>query len=806
MHVATSEFLAGGGIMGALIRSHDWGATPLGPPEQWPQSLRTVVRLVLNTRHAMYIWWGPELTCLYNDAYSACIGPERHPASLGRPGREVWAEIWDIIGPQIEQVMAGRGATWHENHLVPITRNGVREDVYWTYSYSPIDDGASPDQVGGVLVVCNETTASVELAQRRQDELARQRQVFQQAPGFVIVMRGEDHQVEFVNDAHERTFGSSDWHGRPIRDAFPDIEGQGFFELLDGVYRTGVAHVATAAPATFRPPGASVPQHRLLDFIYAPVLEADGTVSGIFCEGFDVTERQQVQEALRASEEQLRLAVEAADVGLWDVDLVVGTLYWPARVKAMFGISAERAVSMDDFYAGLHPEDRDATTVSFAAACDPAQRALYDVEYRTIGSEDGRLRWVAAKGRGVFDPQGRCIRVIGTAIDISARKAAEAALRASEEKLRESDRRKTEFLAMLGHELRNPLAPIASASALLMRAYDHHDVVLQAGEVICRQVSHMTELVDDLLDVSRVTQGLIAIEKVPVDLKELVHSALEQTRPLMEAHAHTVSLRLPPAAVWVLGDATRLVQTLANLLSNAAKYTPDAGFVTVTLDTINATATARLSVRDTGNGIEGALLPHVFDLFVQAERTPDRSLGGLGVGLALVKALVDLHGGRIEVASSGKGQGSEFTLHLPVVSAPPKPVGRQEQDMKLAKPSRILLTDDNIDAAETLAALLQLDGHEVVVCHAATAALAQAKESEFDAYLLDIGLPDMTGLELARSLRQLSSQRNAVYIAVTGYGLKADREAATVAGFDHHLIKPVDFEALRQLLTRPVVN
>ena len=239
-----------------------------------------------------------------------------------------------------------------------------------------------------------------------------------------------------------------------------------------------------------------------------------------------MTERQRAEEALRSSEEQLRLAVDAADVGLWDVDLVASTLYWPPRVKAMFGISADCHVSMDDFYAGLHPADRDATASSFAAACDPDQRALYDVEYRTIGKEDGRVRWVAAKGRGVFDDESRCVRVIGAALGISTRKAAEAALRQSEERLRESDRRKTEFLAMLGHELRNPLAPIASASALLARAVDRPEVVLRASEVIHRQVRHMTDLVDDLLDVSRVTQGLIAIDKVPVDLKAVVHLSL----------------------------------------------------------------------------------------------------------------------------------------------------------------------------------------------------------------------------------------------------------------------------------------
>ncbi len=228
------EFLKGGGEMGARMRAFSWDEHPLGPVETWPQPLRTALRLLLNTGHPMYIWWGPQLYCFYNDAYRQSIGAERHPASLGRPGAEVWAEIWEIIGPQIEHVMSGGGATWHENALVPITRDGRREDVYWTYSYGPIDDRVAASGVGGVLVVCTETTATVLAEKQRTEQMVRQRRVFEQAPAFIIIMRGPEHVVEFLNDAHRVVFGSDDWLGKKIRDAFPSIEGQGFFEKLDG--------------------------------------------------------------------------------------------------------------------------------------------------------------------------------------------------------------------------------------------------------------------------------------------------------------------------------------------------------------------------------------------------------------------------------------------------------------------------------------------------------------------------------------------------------------------------------------------
>jgi two-component sensor histidine kinase len=284
-------FLAGGGEMGDVIRGHDWEATSLGAPGTWPHALRTAVRLILNTGHPMYIFWGPELLCFYNDAYRTSIGPERHPGSLGQPAREVWAEIWEIIGPQIDQVMTGQGATWHENQLVPITRNGRREEIYWTYSYGPIHDETAEKDVGGVLVVCTETTAAVLAERRLAADVARQRRLFEQAPSFVIIMRGAEHVVEFVNQAHLHAFASADWVGKPIREAFPDIARQGFFELIDGVYQTGEVYRAQGAEVRYHFPPTDRQETRYLDFIYAPLLGEDGCVTGVFCEGYDVTER-----------------------------------------------------------------------------------------------------------------------------------------------------------------------------------------------------------------------------------------------------------------------------------------------------------------------------------------------------------------------------------------------------------------------------------------------------------------------------------------------------------------------------------
>ncbi len=289
------NFLAGGGEMGARMRIRDWSLTPVGPPENWPQSLKTSVRLLLSTGHPMFIWWGPRLIQFYNDAYRQSIGPERHPSALGQEGRACWDEIWPIIGPQIEQVMSGRGSTWHENALVPITRNGQREDVYWTYSYSPIDDPASPTGVGGVLVVCTETTAAV-LAQRK---LAFEReqfaQLFEQAPVFMARLSGADHRFELANPAYLTLVGQRDVIGKSVAEVLPEAAGQGYVELLDQVYRTGRALSFGGSKYAYQeaPDGPVV--ERLLDFVYQPIKTADGTTTGVFVVGVDMTGRTQVQ-------------------------------------------------------------------------------------------------------------------------------------------------------------------------------------------------------------------------------------------------------------------------------------------------------------------------------------------------------------------------------------------------------------------------------------------------------------------------------------------------------------------------------
>jgi two-component sensor histidine kinase len=301
------DFLAGGGEMGALMRAFDWTKSALGPPERWPQSLRVTVRLLLNTGHPMFIWWGPDLIQFYNDAYRRTLGPERHPSALGQPGRECWAEIWDIIGPQIDYVMAGKGSTWDEDRLVPVTRNGRREDVWWTYSYGPIDVEGG---VGGVLVVCNDVTAQHLTNEALKDQSRSLMQLFELAPSFMAVLRGPDHVFELANAAYRTLLGDRDIVGRPVREVIPEAEGQGYFDLLDKVYRTGETHVGRRMPLALRIAGGMPSKQLFLDFVYAPIVEVNREISGVFVEGVDVTEHMRAEEHLRLINDELQHRVK----------------------------------------------------------------------------------------------------------------------------------------------------------------------------------------------------------------------------------------------------------------------------------------------------------------------------------------------------------------------------------------------------------------------------------------------------------------------------------------------------------------
>ena len=394
----------------------------------------------------------------------------------------------------------------------------------------------------------------------------------------------------------------------------------------------------------------------------------------------------------------------------------------------------------------------------------------------------------------IKDKDGRLEGAVVAMMDISERMRTEQALR-------DADKRKDEFLAMLANELRNPLAPIAAAADLLRHRALTAGKVKTTSDIIARQVRHMAGLVDDLLEVSRVTRGIVQLERERLDAKRIVADAIEQVRPIMEARGHRITVSTPPESALVVGDRKRLVQVLANLLNNAAKYTPAGGDIHLGLSVEGSHV--KMAVTDNGVGMRPDFIERAFDMFTQAERSSDRTQGGLGIGLALVKSLVELHGGRVLAFSEGVGKGSRFVVCLPhhadaqVVDAALSELPLAGQGSKMLK---VMIVDDNVDAAHMLALLVELLGYEVFVEHSARTAIKRAQRERPDVCLLDVGLPDIDGHELARRLRGHESTRDAVLVAVTGYGQEQDRRAAMEAGFDHHFVKPVDSERLSALL------
>jgi len=383
--------------------------------------------------------------------------------------------------------------------------------------------------------------------------------------------------------------------------------------------------------------------------------------------------------------------------------------------------------------------------------------------------------------------------------DISERSRLERNLKEKTEALADLHRRKDEFLAMLGHELRNPLAPISNAVHLLRLGRNEEPLQQKARTIIERQLTQLTHLVDDLMEVSRITTGRVRLRLDRIIVSGIVERAVQSARPLIDQHRHELTVTLPPKPIWLNADASRLEQVVVNLLTNAAKYTQDGGHIWLSIQEEGSDCVLR--VRDTGVGIAPELLPRIFDLFTQAERSLDRSQGGLGIGLALVQRLVEMHHGKVEVHSS-LGQGSEFVVRLPMLlTAEAESPSCKTGMTKQTGPSlQVLVVDDNVDAAGSLAMLLEASGHEVRLTHDGPTALEAALKNRPNVILLDLGLPGLNGFEVAKRLRQQPVFQNVVLIAMTGYGQEADRQRSFDAGFNHHLVKPADFGKVQEIL------
>jgi signal transduction histidine kinase len=1110
--------------MAALIRTHDWPASSLGPIKRWPQSLRTAVDIMLNSRYAMFVWWGPELINLYNDAYRPFLGG-KHPRSLGRSAREVWSEIWQLIGPRADAVLNRAESTFDEALLLIMERFGYPEETYFTFSYSPIRSDSG--EVGGLFCAVTDDTRRVigerrlrllrEVAARvsethspeevcaaaaaciarstrdlpfallylnerdeKSSRLVAQVGMVPEAPGaearvdlerptsiWPFARAARENRAVMVEDlaAHIEDLPQGAWdrpptrgvvlplkeHGRDVYAGFLivglnpylpfDEEFQGFVGLLADQITGNIARARAyqeerrRAEALaeidraktvffsnisheFRTPltlmlgpledtlanptmgtalrGPLELAHRnarrllklvnsLLDFSrieagrvqasYEPTdlagltrdlastfrsaieraglelrVDADPVGEPVYLDremwekivlnlisnafkftlqgSVTVRVRRVASEALlevtdsgvgiapdqlpriferfyRVSNVEARTQ-EGSGIGLALVQELVklhggvievesavgrGTTF---RVKLPFGaahvpperLRAPRALASTATDAQAYveealrwlPEDQSGLLGRASGSAEPASAALdprlqatsgarillaednadmrqYVAQllrphYQVVAVTDGQSALDAAReqrpdlvlsdimmprldGLGLLKAlRSDVVTASIPVIFLSARAGEEATVEGfdagvddylvkpfsarellariggaltlarvrlrAEEALREADRQKDEFLAMLAHELRTPLAPIRNSTELLNRMTLSDSQAHSVVDVLRRQVSHLARLVDDLLDVQRITQGRIELNLKNLDLGAVIAQAVETVESLIREKHHDLQILSSYRALHVDGDSARLVQCLVNLLTNAAKYTDAGGRILI--HSREEGSEAVIEVTDNGAGIAPTLLPRIFDLFVQSDRTLDRSQGGLGIGLSVVQRLIEMHGGKVSARSEGPGRGSTFTIRLPLAEMA-RGIERTA-DPAIIPPWRILVVDDNADAADTLKMMLELEGHDVKSVYSGRDALECLASFNPELVLLDIGLPVMSGYEVARQIQQQNfNGRVPKLIALTGYGQAEDRNRALLAGFDEHLVKPLDFDRLTRALS-----
>ncbi len=508
--------------------------------------------------------------------------------------------------------------------------------------------------------------------------------------------------------------------------------------------------------------------------------------------------------ALRESEQRQRLLLDSMPQKIFTAQPNGEVDYFNPQWTEFTGLSFEQIKGWG-WQQFIHPDDLDDTVRLWTHSVATGETYRHEHRFRRA---DGEQRWHFSHAIALRDSDGGIVKWVGSNSDIHDQRQTANQLQESAAALADLHRRKDEFLAMLSHELRNPLAAISNAVYLLRLETNDEILHQEARTIIERQVGQLKHLVDDLLEISRISTGKIRLRQERLTLSGIVEHAVETAQPLLKRRRHELTLSLPPRPIWLYADPARLEQVVVNLLNNAAKYTEEGGRIWLSVensprdphddDTVPNTAIVR--VRDTGVGIAPDLLPHIFDLFTQAERSLDRSQGGLGIGLSLVQRLVELHGGTVSV-SSALGQGSEFVVRLPVIQPPePQLPTRAEINQPVGQALRVLVVDDNVDATESLAMLLRHSGYDVRTAYEGPTALEAVLVYRPDAVLLDIGLPGLDGYEVAMLIRQQPLGNDIVLIAMTGYGQESDRRRSHDSGFNHHLVKPTDFAKVQQVL------
>jgi len=710
--------------------------------------------------------------------------------ALGRPLSEIYTRRWPCAEAEAATWSALREHGEWRGEIFHRTPDG-REIAVDTSLTALRDASGAP---AGCVGVFRDITEQ----ERTQEALRESEQRFRiMADGLPLIVWVHDAQgkSQFVNQPFCEYFGVTP----------QQVAGSNWQPLVHPDDLAAYAGEFSACVRDRRPFHAEVRARRFdgewrwLESRAQPRFSASGEFLGMVGSSPDITERKQSETNLRESEERTQLAIEATAVGIWEWNVLTNAIRWDAQMFSFYGIppTANGFVHYSDWSGAVLPED---LPENERILQDTVRRGAQNRrEFRIRRRDDGAVRYIESVETVRANAQGETECVVGTNLDVTERKTAEIRLRQAVVALSDADRRKDEFLATLAHELRNPLAPIRNGLQLMKMTGVQSAALEQARSMMERQLTQMVRLIDDLMDVSRISRGNIELRKEHVPFTAVVGSAVEASRPLIERMGHELTVTFPQQPLVVDADMTRLAQVFQNLLNNAAKYSDPGGYIQLNVERQGSDVV--VTVKDTGIGIAADQLPRIFEMFTQGDRSLEMSQGGLGIGLTLVKRLVEMHGGRVEAGSEGPGKGSEFVVRLPIVveaSKPQESGGAAEHGVRSSH--RILVVDDNRDGADSLAAMLKLMGNDTRTAYDGQEGVDAAGEFRPDVIVLDIGLPKLNGYEACRRIREQPGGKGVVLIAITGWGQDEDRRRSRVAGFDHHMVKPVDPQALMNLL------
>jgi PAS domain S-box-containing protein len=808
------SFLAGGGALGERMRSSDWNQSTFGAPAEWPQALQSAVSLMLNSKFPMFVAWGDDLSFLYNDAYVPVLG-SKHPAALGKPFEQVWQEIWGDLKPLVQRALAGQ-ATWLDDLPLRMKRNGYEEQTYFTFSYSPIRDEIGA--VSGLFCACMETTEKVEAVRRNAAERERIGDLFAKAPAFMASLSSLAHVFEFVNPAYLQLVGYRDIVGKPVREALPELAGQGFYELLDQVYTSGEPFIGRQLGVNIqREPGGAFEQ-AFIDFVYQPVRDDAGKVNGIFVSGYDVTE-------LRQTQDRLRLAQRAGNIGAFEVRPANRTIAVTPEFCRLWGVEVQEILSIDETLAAVHPDDRHRLLTGEPQITSDA---MGYIEYRIIRPDNGEVRWIARRAEALREDRGSVVRYAGVIYDITEKRRVEEDLRLLNENLEQRVAERTVELEHAHEALRQSQKMEAVGQLTGGIAHDFNNLlqgITGSLEIVQRRIAQgRTQDVDRFIDgamtsasrAAALTHRLLAfsrrqpLDPRPVNANRLVMSMEELLR---RTTGESVHLEIATASdLWqTLCDPHQLESALLNLAINARDAMPMGGKVTV--KTCNAHLCSAEAVQsrdvpsgqyvcvcvsDTGTGMNKETIARAFEPFFTTKPIGQ----GTGLGLSMVYGFARQSGGYAKIYSE-LSKGTTFKLYLPRYN------GVAEDDASAAatgaaphtaQDGRVVLIVEDEGAVRTLVveAITEM-GYQALEAVDGPSGLAILQSTQrIDVLVTDVGLPGLNGRQLADAAR--ASRPKLKILFMTGYAESAAVSEGFLGQGMELLTKPFTIGALEQKL------